>query len=407
MVDDLPALRRLLGDLPTGWSAVTLSGEMARSGGSVTGGSSVRESGVLGRERDLRELPDEIARFASQRDGARARRDEATATLRDLGAERTSAGSDRAALIAQRTERSGQRSRLDGWIASLRSQQEQAQHRTATIAEGRASLETEIRDAGIERERIVTILDDLREQHRQQVETLADARESLSEQTSSLNKARQHLATLDERLRAEERQAATLQRQRQGQADELAIRDRRLAEIDGDRTALNDQRERLQREVTQLTGVQDAAIAERGPLAESVTGTGRAMTSLTATIDATRQDLVERERTLHQGSLAVERARAELGTIHQRIVDDLELEDPDDLLTAPVPDYLTNGFLLPTRPRLSAKSAVSATGCGGLATPATMWSRSSSANPPMSPTSPPNSPMSRKPRGRSGRCWPT
>ena len=60
VVDDLQVARSLLAELTGGWSMVTLTGEIARSGGAVTGGAAVRESGMLSRERELRDLPESI-----------------------------------------------------------------------------------------------------------------------------------------------------------------------------------------------------------------------------------------------------------------------------------------------------------------------------------------------------------
>ena len=88
VVEDLPTARRILPELPRGFSAVTLGGEIARSGGSVTGGSAVRESGVLGRERELRELPGDIAALAARRDEATRGRDEARGRLTAIDEER-------------------------------------------------------------------------------------------------------------------------------------------------------------------------------------------------------------------------------------------------------------------------------------------------------------------------------
>ena len=57
VTDELDTARAALGHLPAGWSVVTITGEIARAGGSVTGGSAAAESGTLARERELRELP--------------------------------------------------------------------------------------------------------------------------------------------------------------------------------------------------------------------------------------------------------------------------------------------------------------------------------------------------------------
>jgi chromosome segregation protein len=128
---------------------------------------------------------------------------------------------------------------------------------------------------------------------------------------------------------------ASIQTQRQGLADEMAVRARRLAELDGERNALAGQRERLDREVASLTTARDAAIAAREPLSAAVAVAERATTELSGRIETARQALLDRERRVNQGSLAVERARSELATIHQRIADDLALDNPGALLDQP------------------------------------------------------------------------
>lgn len=61
VVRDLATARRELARLSGGWTIVTLSGEQASSGGAVTGGAQTKESGTLRRERELRELPQQLA----------------------------------------------------------------------------------------------------------------------------------------------------------------------------------------------------------------------------------------------------------------------------------------------------------------------------------------------------------
>ncbi len=141
VVDDLQTSRRLMSTLPGGWSTVTLAGEIARSGGSVTGGSAVRESGVLGRERELRELPDEIRRLSREREEARQAQSTVAEAIQALLDERNRTDSSRAGLAAQLRERSGQRQRLETWLRDLRKEQEAADQRTASADDSRAEQE--------------------------------------------------------------------------------------------------------------------------------------------------------------------------------------------------------------------------------------------------------------------------
>ena len=82
VADDLVTARAALRHLPPGWSVVTITGEIAHAGGAVTGGSAVHESGTLGRERELRELPDAIAMFERDLAAARDRAEKADAAVR-------------------------------------------------------------------------------------------------------------------------------------------------------------------------------------------------------------------------------------------------------------------------------------------------------------------------------------
>jgi len=60
IVEDLPTARQTLRQLSGGWMLVTLAGEQVSTGGAVTGGAQTKETGTLRRERELRELPDQV-----------------------------------------------------------------------------------------------------------------------------------------------------------------------------------------------------------------------------------------------------------------------------------------------------------------------------------------------------------
>ncbi|HWL46857.1 MAG TPA: hypothetical protein VNQ31_03995, partial [Sphingomonadaceae bacterium] len=141
VVEDLPATRRVLDLLPNGWSAVTLAGEIARAGGSVTGGSQVRESGVLGRERELRELPKQIAALEKTRLAALATREEQAVVIQKHQDRALAADAERVSLLAQRRERASQRDRLQNWLRDLRNEQVAADRRQATMRDARADQE--------------------------------------------------------------------------------------------------------------------------------------------------------------------------------------------------------------------------------------------------------------------------
>ncbi len=60
VVADLATARRVLREIDGNWSIVTVHGEQVSSAGAMTGGGRIRETGTLRRERELRELPQQI-----------------------------------------------------------------------------------------------------------------------------------------------------------------------------------------------------------------------------------------------------------------------------------------------------------------------------------------------------------
>ena len=116
VTDELDTARAALGHLPAGWSVVTITGEIARAGGSVTGGSAAAESGTLARERELRELPDAIAVLERDLAAARDRAEKADAAVSAVRNAKRHAEDERAALGAAAQERRQQRQRLTDWL---------------------------------------------------------------------------------------------------------------------------------------------------------------------------------------------------------------------------------------------------------------------------------------------------
>ena len=332
VVDDLAAAWRVVGEASSGWSAVTLGGEIVRSGGSVTGGSAVRESGVLGRERDLRELPSEIEVLERHRNETRSHQGVLTAANQELAEERGQIETERARLIAQREAGASQHERLAGWLGELGNQQVADATRIAAAGRDRAQQAGELRSVEHERSCLAALLAEGRRQHNAALAELSQVRHAASEGDAALGVAQQELAALEERLRAEQRRVTSLTVQRDGLTEEMTHRAERAAVLDGERSALAGQLERLDREVTSLDDSLTTAVETRSPLRQAMTVTERTIGDLETRIERSRQELLERERAMNQGRLAVERARSELATIHQRIVDDLGLDDPNDLL---------------------------------------------------------------------------
>jgi len=338
VVDDLPSARRVLDALPNGWSTVTLAGEIARSGGSVTGGSAVRESGVLSRERELRELPVEIKALEKQRVTAREAQDAVVQAGQALIERRATVEAERVTLVAQRRERSGQRQRLEGWLKDLRTQRERAEGRIAAVATTRDQQATQLATIAERRATLEATIVAAKARHAETITALEAHQATVTDDDGSLVSAQQKLAALEERVRAERRREAQLRTQQQALADETRLRTQRVAELDRERETLAAQLTRLETEIAQLQASHGGAAAGQEPLVAAVREAETTRQALEAQIEAARQDLLARERELGQRGLVVERAKAELTTIQMRIIDDLEA-DPDEFLTI-TPDVI-------------------------------------------------------------------
>ncbi len=142
IADDLPAARAALPRLEGGWTIVTLGGEQIATGGAVTGGAATRESGTLRRERELRELPAQVASARAAVEELQAARDRLT---REIEATQDGIRAAEAALRearvardnAQRTADSRRREahRAEDDLAGLVRRREALARETATLAE--------------------------------------------------------------------------------------------------------------------------------------------------------------------------------------------------------------------------------------------------------------------------------
>ncbi|MCA9876429.1 MAG: chromosome segregation protein SMC [Thermomicrobiales bacterium] len=332
VVDDLETTRAALRELGTGWSVVTLGGEIARSGGSVTGGSAVRESGALGRERELRELPDLVARLQGEavvaaQATARAE-DEAAAVL----AQQRQAEAELSGLRAAAEERRRQQERLRTWLSELAVEQERAERRQRELANDEAAARQALAEIELALAQLgASVADDATQRDALEAELRHLAEETGGQERAASDEGRR-LAGLEERLRGERRREAGLRGQERALADELSLRGERLAQVDRERGNLEAQFAAL---VGEAAATEQALAAEdtaRGPLREGVAAAEREATRLGHALQAARGDSVERDRERDHAGFAWERAEQEWEALAARIREDLDLADADEVL---------------------------------------------------------------------------
>lgn len=337
VVTDLAIARDVMKRLPNGWSVVTRGGEIVRSGGSVTGGSAVKESGTLARGRDLRELPNRITDLDQEHETATAELHQQAVTRTALEQERQAAQAERAGLIAAQTERLAQRERLAHWLDSLQNEQAGAERRLAAMTTAFTERETSLARLVDEEAAHARRLTALRRDSEAIATEINQDSGELSSAERALAAAQRDLATLDERLRAERRRESGLRAQEQALAEELALRAERATALDGERLALAAQHERLTQEATTLEAQREIAAGKRLPLEAAVRRAETDSTRRAKSVDSARTAQHDLERAHGASGLAIERVRGEAATIAQRIADDLGIENPDDL-EAPPPD---------------------------------------------------------------------
>ncbi|NJN81975.1 MAG: hypothetical protein HC802_06600 [Caldilineaceae bacterium] len=141
VADDLPAARRALDELRHGArpTVVTLDGEIVRPGGSVTGGSdrSRQDDSVLVRERELRELPAQLAE-------AEARTAAAVTRCRELARELEGLAVDVQSRMEQLADLNRQADRSRQELGDMRRRLDRAQQAARWQGERLAQTRTEL-----------------------------------------------------------------------------------------------------------------------------------------------------------------------------------------------------------------------------------------------------------------------
>jgi len=323
VVEDLPTTRATLPTLPSGWSIVTLAGEITRSSGAVTGGARVRESGTLARERELRELPIQCRsleqKVASAREALYAvERDSADVETRLAALERD-------VTAARETVRDVEtrRERVERWRAETGRALEEDQARIQDLEGRRAAAAGEGASLAAAGDAARMTLAEARaacERTARRVEELDD-----DGSARRLLEARATLSGLRERQRATTQERARLETQHAALARDSANLDRLTDETEQEIST-------VERVIADLTGEAELAnarleeAAEReGPLLESVARSEQREREASArqSVVAARLREVERER----DHLALELARRgdEVDLLRERAGRDLEV----------------------------------------------------------------------------------
>jgi chromosome segregation protein len=327
VVDDLQVARQTLPDLPNGWTVVTLAGEIVRSSGSVTGGANGKDkdqsSGMLMRERELRELPQEILRLeqAIQNKATALTTEQANvATLRQnlAGFEREAQQLNRnqqqvreklAQLNAQATRISDEmRLREETHQNVIREQAELKLRETELNAETHTSL--------TKREQLQTQMSDFERDLRGAQATEHDEREQLAALKTAQALSEQRLRNAETNLKNARRELA----QRQ---DQLSQRQSQLSNLENQENALHGVLETAQTELAQLSSQLETLRGEIAPLEASLKNLEQHYLVQEKQWNELGTNILNLEAAHGRAALETQRVQTEIETLQLRAADDL------------------------------------------------------------------------------------
>jgi chromosome segregation protein len=326
VVQDLPTARRIFRQASDmGAVIVTRAGEQVRPGGSISGGSTPQGGGssVLAREREWRELPEQIAE-AERR--ARAAQEVVAAAERTLSQWRAQAANleteikrlseARRARIAERDAAERARDRAhqtaewrEGLVANLTRELATLQSKLATLEAQKAHLEDESKaaeEAVREAEKVATTL-------------------GVEEQMRAVAEARAAASALDGQRASQAALVATLQTTQKRLTEEIANKEARAAQLltaqEEERRALTEARAQANAIAGQI-GQLETAIA---PAESELSLTAAEQSRLEAQIAQERTSLHQEETIASQAQFARQRAQDQLTSLRREIEGELGL----------------------------------------------------------------------------------
>nr|WP_044200414.1 chromosome segregation protein SMC [Oscillochloris trichoides] len=327
LVRDLATARAELRRISGGWTIVTLHGEQVQSGGAVTGGAQTKESGVLRRERELRELPDQVAAARQHGAEAEARRAEIeaqiqaqTQTLRSIEvqlreSQRTLEVSR--AAVDQATRRLAQAEQERGWAAQ---RQERLAHDLRRLEDEAANL-AEVHTTATNA--VTTAEAQLAEvRSRQETAAHADrqAQEQLAELRAAVGAAEGQQRAQRTLLAAHERRLAETQHQLVAVRQSLAELEQERAQIEQTHTRIKAEHHALVEEIDQLRSAID-------PAEQALAADETAQNELEQREQAATQTLLEQEAAYSRAAVEAQRASDRQDAIYERAAaEDIDVE---------------------------------------------------------------------------------
>lgn len=327
VVRDLPTARAELRELSGGWTIVTLAGEQVNSGGAVTGGAQVRESGALRRERELRELPGRAASIRAEIEQNQQLRQHLMAAL--AGAEQTRREAEQEQRLSLQEQETAQKKleHVRRAVGQAEGDQLLQQRRSAQIEQEQVELEQQIAQLALEQHE--------HEQHARQLhEELVQRRIEEQAWSERDRDAQQQLAGLRAAVAAVEAELRTEQALLRAADQNLARLDeqqaslmQRHAALNAEHTGLAARNQQLESTHTGLLAEIDSLRQDIEPLESQLNAHETEQTGLEQRLTEATNALLEAETLNGRVSMERQRQRDRLDALWERAAaDDIDLD---------------------------------------------------------------------------------
>ncbi len=309
IAQDLDAARALHRQLRGGFQIVTLEGEIMRSGGSVTGGERRQSRGsLLARERERRELPEQIAALEAELRQLQASYEQNETRRRDLEARRRllakqlqaaqAAHQKAEQTLAREEQRLEQLGQETSWQRHLLDESQAEQER---LAETRARLERELQEA----HEALAAAEAREAEADRSLAALAD-----DEQLSQVAELRTQTALLSQEHDNQQVLLRTRRREAQRLRDQIAALEQRIGSLEARQRDLEASLAELQTRYAALQTEAGSLAAQIPPLEQTLTDLEQQLAESEAHETTLRQHVRRAEQELTQAEVELER-RAE------------------------------------------------------------------------------------------------
>jgi chromosome segregation protein len=337
VADSLESARRALdtirgGPRPT---VVTVTGEIVRPGGAITGGSDNRrrDDSVLAREREFRELPQQLEEAQKQASQAR----EASLELAEQ-LERNQAALEQAQ--ERRTELARQIRQQQQQLDEQRMNLAQAQQRAGWQQERIQQIQTSLEQLDTQEQRLRAELATLSEEERAAQETVTAAEATVSSQSvdallKTMADLRAAAAQAQGHLRSQEALLENQRRSLRNMEEQIQSKAQRLTNLEQEIAALTGQIDANTQVETGLSGELNALQAEIDPIEAELHKLEEAQKQAEAN-ERHLQHLLRQDETAWNGAqLQLQRTEDALENLRREIAHDFGLADMEKTENVP------------------------------------------------------------------------